>query len=44
MTSQFESPHEIQALERILAPLDNEAIEDGRMKIPESLKSLKILL
>ena len=40
MTSQPESPHEMQALERILAPFGNEVIEEGRMKIPESLKSL----
>ena len=41
MTSQPESPHEMQALERILAPLENEVIEDGRPEIPEILKSLK---
>ena len=40
MTTQLESPQEIQAFERILAPLENEAIEHGRKKIPESLKSL----
>ena len=41
MTSQPESLHEMQTLERILAPLENEVIEDGRTEIPEILKSLK---
>ena len=40
MTSQPESPHEKQALERIPAPLENEVIEDGRT---ETLEILQIL-
>ena len=42
MTSQPGSPHEMQALERILAPLANEVFDFGRPEIPEILKSLKL--